>query len=159
MKKPTLRYWDSSVFIAWLTPEEDRAQLCKGVISAAEAGSIQIVTSAVTLIEVIRLKNSKGLDADRRGEITDFFQQDYLAIRNVEPFLAEQARQLIWTYGLHWKDATHVATALKHGVSRMDSFDEDLIGKSFDGRLTIGKPDLPFVEQTRLDIEGDAGTS
>ncbi len=72
------RYWDSDAFLGWLLNEQDKAPKCEGVLKAAEAGQLQIVTSALTLTEVIRLKGKPRLArvhrlpqlADERDELT-----------------------------------------------------------------------------------------
>ena len=54
-KKLQLRYWDSSVFLGLLNDEPERVNICQGVIEAAERNEVHIVTSAITLVEVIKL--------------------------------------------------------------------------------------------------------
>ena len=54
-----LRYWDSACFLA-VMKNEPQSQLCDGIIQAAEARRVLIVTSTWTLTEVIRIK---GWDA------------------------------------------------------------------------------------------------
>jgi predicted nucleic acid-binding protein len=51
-----LRYWDSNCFLAWLQEEGDRVRGCGMVIDAAERGKVRIVTSALTLAEVLWLR-------------------------------------------------------------------------------------------------------
>lgn len=148
------RYWDSSVFLAWLLPEPERADDCRSVIRAAQKGDIIIVTSAITLTEVIRLKNRPSLKEDQENKIRSFFRNQYISVRNLDRFVAEQARQLIWRHGIKPKDATHLATALRWEVPVLDTYDgDDLIaldGKVGDPPLRICEPfvphdlDLPF---------------
>jgi len=47
------RYWDSNAFLGWLNAERDKVGKCEGVLRAAEEGTIEIVTSAIALTEVI----------------------------------------------------------------------------------------------------------
>jgi predicted nucleic acid-binding protein len=141
------RYWDSSVFLAWLLPEPDRAAECRPLIRAAQKGEILIVTSALTLTEVIKLKDHPPLKDEQEKKIHSFFQNDYISVRNVDRFVAERARRLIWEHGVKPKDATHVATALRWRIPVLDTYDgDDLIpldGKLGEPPLRIGKPFIP----------------
>ena len=155
------RYWDSVSFLGWLSEEPDKQQLCESVIRAAEDGKVLIVTSAITLIEVIKLKNHSSLGREKENLIKDFFKQDYIIVRNVDPFTAEEARELVWSYPhLKPKDSIHLATAIRMSIPILDTFDDDLIkldGKIGSPPIRIGKPNLPMQET--LSLEDDEETS
>ncbi len=148
------RYWDSNVFLGWLTPENDKQEACLGVIKAAEKGDVKIVTSALTIAEVIYLKTYPKIAPEESEKIKAFFENDFILLINVDRRLAENARDLLWEYtALKPKDAIHVASAIKAKVPRIDTFDGDLIG--LDGQIgtppiRIGKPDLPYQNQKEL---------
>lgn len=72
------RYWDSSVFLAWLLPEPEREDACRSVLRAAEDGEIELVTSALTLTEVIKLRGKPELKREYEATITKFFEQEYI---------------------------------------------------------------------------------
>lgn len=142
------RYWDSNAFLGWLNAERDKVGKCEGVLHAAEEGSIEIVTSAITLTEVIKLKGDKPIPKDKEETIRDFFEQPWILVREVDRFVAEDARHLIWAHGIKPKDAIHLATALRLKLSVMDTFDDELIalsGKLGNPRLSIGYPNLPHT--------------
>lgn len=143
------RYWDSSCFLGWLLGEPDKVGECQGVVQAAEDGELKIVTSALTLTEVIKLKNHASLKQEDEAKIKAFFQNDFIIIRNVDRFIAEYARDLIWSYPHLWpKDSIHAATAIKINVDVLDSFDTDLLkldGQIGNPALRITKPDLPYA--------------
>lgn len=148
------RYWDSAAFIGWLAKEDDKQGQCGGVIKAAEAGKVVIVTSAWTIVEVLKLKGHTPLKADASQVIRAFFRHEWIVVRQVDRFTAEYAQDLHWNHGISTKDAVHVATALRARprVNQLDTFDDGLIAKSGtigDPPLVIGKPDLP--EQLELD--------
>jgi predicted nucleic acid-binding protein len=145
------RYWDSDCFLGFLQAESDKEALCRAVLGDAEQGNVMIVTSALTIAEVLRLRGRTPLPKAVRQKVTDFFRNEYISIRNVTRRIAENARDLVWDNGIHPKDAIHVATALDARLSLMNTFDGDLIKKSAQlGRppLLIGKPQPPI--QTEL---------
>lgn len=118
---------------------------CRGVIVAAEEGRARIVTSSLTLVEVIKLKKHPPLARDREHMISEFFLHDYIVVRQLDRFLAEQARRLVWYEGIDPKDAVHVATALRAKVEQLDTFDKGLIKKAGtlgDPPLAIGHPNI-----------------
>ncbi|MCK4606783.1 MAG: type II toxin-antitoxin system VapC family toxin [candidate division Zixibacteria bacterium] len=155
------RYWDSDVFLGLFNEEKDKVNKCKGVIRLAEDGEITIVTSALTLTEVVWIKGLPRLSEESEDKIRRFFEQGYIAVRPVDRVIAEDARQLIWKHGVQPKDAIHVATALELELSVLDTFDGEL--HKLDGKLgspvlRIGPPDVSCQESLPLDGKpGDQG--
>jgi predicted nucleic acid-binding protein len=152
------RYWDSSAFLGWLAKEPDKVDDCRGVIRQAEAGNLQIVTSALSLAEVIKIKGETPLPLSSSALIREFFKHEYIVVRQLDRFTAETARELIWEHGLAHNDAVHLATAIRAGLHRMDSFDVDhlkLSGQFSD--LVIGRPDVP--EQLEFVDSPDSGSN
>jgi predicted nucleic acid-binding protein len=136
----------------------------RSVINAAESGDLRIVTSALALIEVIKLKSREPLPPEKEPTIRAFFKQPYIIIREVDRRVGELARDLIWTHRIPVKDAVHVATALlTEGVVQLDTFDEDDLIKHSrklgEPPLVIGFPPL-IPEQLELGSDGEeeAGT-
>jgi predicted nucleic acid-binding protein len=147
------RYWDSNAFLGWLNDEKDKAGKCEGVLVAAEDGLLQIVTSALTLTEVIKMKGHPKIHRDKEVSIREFFENDFIIIREVDRFVAEDARELIWQHNVDPKDAIHLATALRLNLSVFDTFDDDLIklsGKLGSPKLVIGHPHA--LHQPELDL-------
>lgn len=149
------RYWDAATFVAWLADEAGRVDKCRPVIKAAEAGQLTIVTSSLSLVEVIKLKSHAPFTPDKGNMIQQFFMHEYIVVRQLDRHLAEVARSLIWDHGFDPKDAVHVATALATRVDQLDTFDDDLCTKSKaigNPPLLIGAPDLPEqLEMEELD--------
>jgi predicted nucleic acid-binding protein len=152
---PRRVYWDACAWIALIQKEkialsdkliEDRFMMCRTVIEAAKRGSIEILTSTLSLAEVCRDPAIKG---QKPEAVADYFENDYILLVNVDRRVGEYARVLMTSGvgGLKPADAIHVATAAISGVEEMHSFDGKLLG--FDGlmdkadgtKLKICKPD------------------
>ena len=74
------RYWDSTAFIALFAEEEGRVDLCQGVLDAAERDEVEIVTSALTLSEVVHIRGRERLNAELEDQLVAFFEQPYIII-------------------------------------------------------------------------------
>lgn len=147
------RYWDSCAFLAWLLPEPDREDACRSVLRAAEDGELELVTSAITLTEVIKLKGKPELKADYEKKIADFFQNDFIILRNVDRFIALSAQRLVWQNNLAPKDAIHVATALHWKIPVLDTFDDVLLGLNGKLALESGNPASPLLQITTPHVQ------
>lgn len=140
------RYWDSDAFIGWLAEESDKVAECRAVIRAAEEGKTIIVTSALTIAEVLWLRGHPRISADAAEKVERFFDHEYIVVNDLDRHLAEEARKLVWSHNIRPKDAIHVATAIDATVDRMETFDGDLIkqsGSVGDPPLDIGRPNEP----------------
>lgn len=144
------RYWDAAVFLGWLAAEPDKVGDCRPVIEAAESGAVTLVTSALTIPEVLWLKGhpEKRLTPQSAQRVTAFFKHSWIVVREVDRFIAEAARDLVWSRNVKPKDAIHLATALQRDVDydQFDTFDAHLIklsGSLGNPPLTIGRPNLP----------------
>lgn len=140
------------MFLGWLMNDQEKAPRCEGAIVAALSGRLQIVTSALTLTEVVRLKGHPRLQRESEDKIRAFFEHDWIAVRDVDRFIAEEARELIWSRNVKAKDSIHLATALNLKLSQFDTFDRDLhklSGQLGNPPLTITPPNVPY--QPELD--------
>lgn len=151
-----LRYWDSNVFLAYLQGEVERVEACEVALEQAEQGRLLIVTSALTLAEVLALRGKDKLPADAavKKTVVDFFKNEYIAVQNVTRQVAELARDLVWDHGVRPKDAVHVASALAVEAPILETFDQDLIRKSgtigASPPLIIREPPKPAQGKLRL---------
>jgi hypothetical protein len=143
------RYWDSNCFLKWLKQEPDYGK-CKGVILKATEGEIEIITSALTIAEIIYMDEHTKISREKSDEIIQFFENEYIIFINVDRVIAEMARNLLWEYkALRPKDAIHIASALRANVPIFDTFDDYLIklsGTIGDSPLIIGAPNIPYQE-------------
>lgn len=142
-----LFYWDANAFLGFLNGEDDKSTYCEAVLEQARNGHVLIVTSALTLAEVLFIKGGKKLDPSKRGKVDIFFRADFISVKNVTRAISEMARDVVWDFGVNPKDAIHVATAAFHRIPVLHTFDGPLIGKNgsvINGyALKIEKPNIP----------------
>lgn len=153
------RYWDAVTFLGWLKEEPDKVDEIRPVIEAAESGTVTLVTSTLTIPEVLWLKGQQKIDPQNANKIEAFFRHSWIVVREVDRFIAEAARDLVWNKNVKPKDAIHLATALRHDVDydQFDTFDTGLIklsGSLGNPPLIIGRPNLP----QKLPFEKDEGS-
>jgi len=107
-------YWDSSVFCAFFEKEPDRVDSVEQFLEEAESGEVIIVTSFITITEVLKIDGAKPATAAARRNIPRFFQKDYFKWVEFDRSVAEASRDLMWDHaGLKSKDAVHIASAAK----------------------------------------------
>lgn len=112
-----------------------------------------IVTSALTIAEVLWLRNSPPIPKDRACMVQKFFGRSYIRVRNVTRDVAENSQSLVWDHRIKPKDAIHVATALAAHVLALETFDDGLLsqsGKVGSPPLIVRKPQPP--RQGALDL-------
>ena len=143
------RYWDACCFLGWLKEEPDKIVQCEAGIRQAERGDLVIVTSTISLAEVLYLaKKERPISKATRDKIQSFFQNDYILLLEVDRRTAERAQEVVWDYEVKPKDAIHVATALIAGerlaIEQLDTYDGPLIetASKIDG-LRVGNPSFP----------------
>lgn len=116
---------------------------------------ILIVTSALTLAEVLALRGAKKIapTPKLKRTVIDFFKNEYIAVQNVTREVAELARDLVWDRGIKPKDAVHVASAIVASVSFFETYDGPLIkkGKKI-ANIEFRQP--PFRTQPDLPLKG-----
>lgn len=150
-------YWDANVFHALFNEEAGRIDACRQIAKMAEAGTVTIVTSALTYVECVRLHNQpRTLTEENENTIRLFFQRGFIEVQNVTRKTGEDARQLLWKHSsLQYKDAIHVATALFAKVDLLQTYDTDLLklsGQYGTPRLRIAEPSVPTPPQPPFDL-------
>jgi len=146
-------YWDTDAFLGHLQGETGKVALCAGTLQRMERGEVVIITSALTIAEVLWRRNGPKIPKKKAEILRKFFKREGLRVRNVTRQVAEMAQDIVWNHNVMPKDAIHVATALAERVPILETFDRGLLG--MDGRigsppLVIRKPIAPT--QTTMDI-------
>lgn len=72
------RYWDSCAFLGLLAEEPDKLPDCEAVIVQAQAGAVTIVTSALTLAEVLWLRGKPPIPASEAQKVQRFFRHSWI---------------------------------------------------------------------------------
>lgn len=150
-----LRYWDANAFLAYFQEEKGRVDSCEAVLEDAEKGKILIVTSALTLSEVLALRGKSRLPPSpkMKAKVIDFFKNEYIAVQNVTREIAELSRDLVWDSGIKPKDAIHVASAIASDVSAFETYDRPLRNKGNKvTKITFREP--PPRKQPTLPLAG-----
>lgn len=145
-------YWDSDVFLGWFQNEAGKVDRCEGVIQRAERGEVLIVTSTLTLAEVLWMRNQPRLSKDKADLVQKFFRRSYIRVYNVTRKIAENAQGVVWDNGIKPKDAIHVSTAINLKVDALETFDDGLLKKS--GQ--VGEP-LLKIRQPEPPAQGSLG--
>lgn len=159
--------WDACTWIAHIQRErilgadgktvvEDRGAMCRPVLQAAERGVVEIVVSALCLVEVLARNRTAGTDDQK---VRDFFDNDYILLVNLDKQVGDFARRLMLGgyAGLKPPDAVHLATACVANVEVFHTFDDKLlvldgqIDKADGTRLVIRKPVVPAPPAPLLD--------
>ncbi len=147
MDKKRSHYWDSCVFLAWLNDDPEQAPKCEGVLDAADQGKLRIVTSALTITEVLFTKGYEKIDIRDRDKVEALFKSSFITVIDVSRFIAEHARELVWTNDVRPKDSIHVSSAIYAKVDEFNTFDEKLLSlnnKVGDNPLSICIPSYPL---------------
>jgi predicted nucleic acid-binding protein len=123
-------YWDSNCFLSYLKAEIGKVDQCEGIIERAERGDVLIVTSALTIAEVLWMREGPRLAKDKATMVQKFFRKSYIRVVNVNRKISEAAQIHVWDSDIRPKDAIHVATAISFSCDALETFDKALIAKS-----------------------------
>ena len=153
-----LYYWDTCLFIAWLKDEQRKTGDLDGVrevIERSKRRDVRIMTSVITIAEVLASKLPAGMDTLFQGMMKRVSKQ------GVDSKIAVLAHDLRNYYSLRaaefdgktlsTPDALHLATAILYRADQFHTFDEKgsrkslgllpLSGNVGGHALTICKPE------------------
>lgn len=149
-------YWDANSWIAYIRREmpapdntirDPRFTMCQTVLKRAEAGEVEIVTSAFTLSEVCKRRTEP---APPGINLPAFFDQPYILLVPVDKRIGLQAQhlQLSGLGNIKPADATHLASAMASNVPVFHTFDGGLLGLDKVLTLADGRQ-MQIVKPTR----------
>ena len=122
-------YWDTSVFLCFLSEEEEERRLiCEDVLHAGNDGKVEIVTSMFTLVEVIRpkaIKHLQPLTDEQVSKLRGMFRWPWLKKIQVHEQLALEASDLARVNRLKPADTIHAATAIAEKCDELRRWDRD----------------------------------
>lgn len=137
-------YVDSNVFISLLHKIPERFDACLHLWNRALRDELVIVTSAMTIAEVVHLPPGSETEELKRKRIIDLFEYDFIVVRAIDRSVAIAASELGRSFGLKPADAIHVATAVDVKADVLYTYDGSAGGRkkmiSFSGK--IGTPPL-----------------
>lgn len=150
----TLYYWDTCLFLAWLKDEERPTGEMDGVreiIQRSKRRELKIMTSVLTLTEVLSAKIPSGVDTLftdllRRVERTGVDLKVARLSHDIRNHYALAGGKMLTT-----PDAIHLATAIMYRADEFHTFDDGknskalgllgLSGNVAGHKLTICKPE------------------
>lgn len=127
---PRLLYWDSCVFLSYLSKRLDRIGILEAIVDLVEKGDskTKIVTSVVAKVEVAFVENE--LPTPENEQLIDDFWADDSVVELLELHdqIAKLARKLVRESKLkngQMKplDAIHLATAISFKVTEFHTYD------------------------------------
>jgi len=144
-------YWDADVFLSYVDGDEDRLPIIDELIRRCRAGEVELVTSALSQVEVAfgsQEKEDEALDPAVDEKINELWRPGSpFTVVEFYPAVAEEARVLIRSAladgkpGLKAHDAIHLATAKRMDAREIHSYDARL--EKYAG--VVGIPIRPAV--------------
>ncbi len=151
-------YWDSNAFLGLLNGEVEKVAPCEDVWAAGEKGHLIIVTSTLTVAEVIYSRGVPKMDPAKRPKVNDFFRAPHIVQKPLTRKIAELARDVVWDCNIQAKDAIHVATAAYYHVGILHTYDDKLLALNL---VTINGFNLQIIKPhavRQLEIPSDTET-
>lgn len=134
MPEAQLIYWDACVFLSYINGVADRVDDVEGLLQLAEKGSIRLITSVATVVEVAMSETERTgdlLDPDAEVKIAALWQPPSpITLVDFHPLIAAGALRLIREgvpkgWRLKPLDAIHLATAQRQGVDEIHTYSAD----------------------------------
>ena len=143
---PMSRFWDASCFLTLLNGEAG-ADDCEYILNQARQSRTVIYVSPIVQIEVVRPKGSSSpVPMEARKQIQAFFENNFIKWRMIDRKIANDAQKLCWDYGLHPRDASHLAVAMDLQCDLLETYDRDLL--KLNDRVPSGAPGIQHPRHT-----------
>lgn len=167
---PDRQYWDASVFCAYISNEEGRADVVGELLEACRGERIEIWTSQFSVVEVAQEateRTQKRLSSDAEERIDSLWlPPTNIRIVEISELVARDARSLVRALipdglALRSADAVHLATAMRiqPRLDRIYCYDnwpryQEMIGIPISEPASLPKP--PKSQGLFDDARGDA---
>lgn len=153
-------YWDTNCFLSWLNGEPERVPVLEALLDLAERGERSLVTSTLTLVEVVYLASERpGAPLDESGEhaIDALFERAMITFVELHEGVARQARRLMRDaigqgWSLRHADAIHLATALDARAEEVHTYEAQNRRARWTGLVGIPVA-TPSGANLRLDLD------
>ena len=151
---PVLIYWDSCVFIDAIQQEPGRWATLSAILKDAEDGKIVLVASVLVCAEVAKLSKSTAPLEDQVRRIAEFFENDYIELRDVTEEIAAEAAEIVRDHNVRPMDALHLSTVLFTPCRIFHTYDGTSRNKQrtkaylLDLNGQLGRPRLKIIEPT-----------
>lgn len=109
-------YLDSSVYIAAIKGEAQRATTARRILKDADDGKLEIVGSTFVVAEVIRAKGQPPLSVSDETLVDQYVLRQAMVWVEVDLSLAFEARRIARAHSLKPTDAVHLASAIRGGA-------------------------------------------
>lgn len=158
-------YLDSSVYIAAIKGEEDRAETAQAILEEARKGTIQVVGSTFVIAEVIRAKGQpQPLSEEDEEKIDAYVFHDFITWVEVDVTLALEARKLARAYGLRPGDAVHLASAIRGEADQVLRWDGKWPEGEYEGVVVCdphwtGQPEIGGFTAAEVDPSKAEGSA
>jgi predicted nucleic acid-binding protein len=125
------KYWDTSIFLCFLNEDErERGLICEDVLQHAAMEEFTIITSAYTIVEVIRPKrraipNSRPLTGAQIDKIKGMFRWPFIQTVELDDRTANYAADLARDYNLAPADSVHAASSILWQAQCIHAWDRD----------------------------------
>ncbi len=95
MKTKPKIYWDSNCYLAYLMRESNRAEKCRTTLELMEADKLFIVTSCLTLTEVLWVRGGEKIKPESRQKVIDALKHPNILKYNLKQKIAEKSREIV----------------------------------------------------------------
>lgn len=154
-----VRAWDSVVVLDFLEGTQRSADHnLLDIVANEEHEGRRILVSRLCTAEVAFFGDNRNNPAAEIS-IVDFFKSEAIMIAELTEEIAAIARGLVRDFRFDGADAVHVATAVYHGASLIETFDDRMLRRGNDMKTSsrfnteVVTPSL--VGQSTLDIRAE----
>lgn len=143
----TRAYVDAGLFLAVLNGNEQFSPEAKSIMEAGEQKKVEIVTSFLTVSEVVK-RRVEGLRKLRNDEqvVTDFMDAPFIRYVALEYAVSNTSRYVVWDTNSQPRDAIHLASAMQSGCSVFYTTDQRLVNRSNFANQRIRLPRISLPE-------------